>query len=92
MRAVIEHLGIGAPHVVFGHTHRAGSLTGDDQDEWLGLHNSGCWVFEDHFMTPNVGESPYWPGACIVLDDTGPPRLERLLGNTPHAELRPVPA
>ncbi|MGI8729870.1 MAG: hypothetical protein ACR2LK_07755, partial [Solirubrobacteraceae bacterium] len=79
-------LALSPAHVIFGHTHRTGMLAGDDAGEWrtpagTRLHNAGCWVFETHFMGPARGESPYWPGGAVALDDKGPPRLERLLGD-----------
>jgi len=79
-------LGLSPAHLIFGHTHRAGMLPGDDAGEWHApggtrLHNGGCWVYETHFMGRlPAGESPYWPGGAIAIDDDGPPRLERLLG------------
>jgi len=89
-----RRLDLAPAHLVFGHTHRTGMLAGDDASEWrtpvgTRLHNAGCWVFETHFMgTMPRGESPYWPGGAIVLDDDGPPRLERLLGDLPAGVLR----
>ena len=93
-RATLEALGeatrrlrLAPAHLIFGHTHRTGRLTGDDAFEWrtpagTQLYNSGSWVFETLFMgrAPRAS-SPYWPGGAIVLDDDGPPRLERLLGD-----------
>jgi hypothetical protein len=68
-------------------------LERDQPAEWrtpagTRLHNTGCWVFETHFMgrLPR-GESPYWPGGAIALDDEGPPRLERLLCDLPQSVL-----
>ncbi|MDX6678487.1 MAG: hypothetical protein QOE31_2539 [Solirubrobacteraceae bacterium] len=93
MTEVAGRLGLTAPHLVFGHTHRAGMLGGDDASEWrttagTTLHNAGCWVFETHFMGSRPrGASPYWPGGVIVLDASGPPRLERLLGDVPAGVL-----
>lgn len=92
MGQVVDRLGIGARHVVFGHTHRTGRLPGDDPSEWTTpsgarLHNCGCWVFETYLMTSVDGASPYWPGRCIVLEDDGPPRLEHLLGELAPGEL-----
>ncbi|HEV3228788.1 MAG TPA: metallophosphoesterase [Solirubrobacteraceae bacterium] len=89
MAQVVARLGIPADHVVFGHSHRAGPLPGDDAGEWSPggprLANSGCWVYEPTFMARASAGSPFWPGACVVLDDEGPPRLERLLeGVTPE--------
>jgi predicted phosphodiesterase len=89
---VIQRLHIEAEHVVFGHTHRSGPLPGDALLEWrtpggAQLWNTGCWVYETTFMTRTAGESPYWPGSCIVVDDDGPPRLLRLLSDRRHSEL-----
>jgi predicted phosphodiesterase len=87
--------GLKPKHLLFGHTHRTGMLEGDHASEWRTpsgtyLHNTGCWVFETHFMgrLPR-GESPYWPGGAIVVDDDGPPRLERLLGELSAEVLSP---
>lgn len=92
MGQVVQRLGIGAAHVIFGHTHRTGPLPGDDPSEWrapngAALHNAGCWVYETTFMNRTAGESPYWPGGCILVEDEGPPQLLRLLSDRPHAEL-----
>jgi UDP-2,3-diacylglucosamine pyrophosphatase LpxH len=97
MAEVVERLGVGrrgARHVIFGHTHRTGPLAGDSPEEWttpsgVRLHNCGCWVFETYLMTSVGGASPYWPGGCLALDDVGPPRLLRLLGDRGEAELSP---
>jgi hypothetical protein len=80
MREVVERLGIGAGHVIFGHTHRSGPWPGDDESEWAlpgggRLINSGCWIVDDAFGSTG----PYAPGTCVFVDDDGPPRLERLL-------------
>jgi Calcineurin-like phosphoesterase len=92
MCQVVDQLGIGARHVIFGHTHRAGPLAGDVLAEWTtpagtSLHNCGCWVFETYLMTTVDGGSPYWPGTCVIVDDEGPPRLEHLLRDLPADEL-----
>jgi hypothetical protein len=92
MSDVVQRLGIGARHVIFGHTHRSGPRPGDDLAEWTTpggaqLHNCGCWVFETYLMASVSGESPYWPGTCVLLDDDGPPRLERLLADRPAETL-----
>ncbi|MBA2637178.1 MAG: hypothetical protein H0U79_02965, partial [Solirubrobacterales bacterium] len=81
------------PHLVFGHSHRTGPLPDDDPGEWrtLGgaeLHNAGNWVFETAFLSGPDGTSPYWPGGFIAVDDEGPPRVERLLGDLPADTLR----
>jgi predicted phosphodiesterase len=80
MHSVVERLGIDAPHVIFGHTHRSGPWPDDDASEWArpgggSLVNSGCWIIDEAFGSTG----PYSPGTCVFLDDEGPPRLERLL-------------
>ena len=94
---VAGRLGLKPKHLVFGHTHRTGMLERDSPGEWrtpsgARLHNTGCWVFETHFMgSLPRGASPYWPGGAIAVDDEGPPRVERLLGEIP-AEILAAPA
>ena len=61
------------------------------------LHNAGSWIFDAAFMRRGPGSSsPYWPGGAIALDDDGPPRLERLLGDVPAlgraGAIRPIRA
>ncbi|MEA2396960.1 MAG: hypothetical protein QOK25_516 [Thermoleophilaceae bacterium] len=90
MATVVDRLGIGAAHVIFGHTHRSGPWPADDQAEWLlpgggRLINSGSWVHEPAYLGDPPHEGPYWPGTCIVVEDDGPPRLERLLDTVPAA-------
>ena len=85
---VVRRLQIEAPHVVFGHTHRAGPLPGDDLDEWrtgsgASLVNSGCWVQEPSFVRPDPARSPYRVGFCVWVADEGPPELANLLDATP---------
>ncbi|HEY3959028.1 MAG TPA: metallophosphoesterase [Solirubrobacteraceae bacterium] len=91
---VAARLDLGDAHVVFGHTHRAGPLPGDDAQEWLGrggarLVNSGSWIFDVSFAS-RQGDSPYWPGTCVLVDDSGPPVLKRLLMDLTHRDLAPV--
>jgi hypothetical protein len=54
------------------------------------LVNSGCWTYSQVFLTATPGESPYWPGTCVLVEDSGPPVLRRLLVDRTHAELRPA--
>jgi Calcineurin-like phosphoesterase len=94
MGEVAECLDLGGAYVVFGHTHRAGPLPGDDAAEWRApcgarLVNSGCWTYDSHFLTRTPGESPYWPGSCVIVEDEGPPILRRLLATRGHSELTP---
>lgn len=95
MGEVAARLGLGEAHVVFGHTHRAGPFPGDPESEWRGrggarLINSGSWVYDGIFLTATPGESPYWPGTCVLVEDTGPPVLKRLLLDRSHTDLAPV--
>jgi predicted phosphodiesterase len=85
MREVVARLRIDARHVIFGHTHRAGPLGGDDPADWAlpggaRLWNSGSWVLE-RAWTRDGTASPYWPGGAVELDDasSGEPRHVRLL-------------
>jgi hypothetical protein len=92
MAQAVDRLGIRAAHVVFGHTHRTGPLPGDDPADWTArsgarLVNSGCWVYERHFLSATPYESPYWPGVAVRVGDAGPPETVRLLGERGHAEL-----
>lgn len=89
---VAERLGIDDGYLIFGHTHRAGPLPGDDLTEWcprgVKLVNTGSWVFSPGFLTSTPGESPYWPGSCVVVEDAGPPEVRRLLLDRSPEELR----
>ncbi|MBV9464682.1 MAG: metallophosphoesterase family protein [Solirubrobacterales bacterium] len=81
---VVDRLRPGAEQVVFGHTHRAGPLPGEDGAQWrsaLGcqLLNSGSWVDEPGFLGSSPERSPYRAGFAVELDEQGPPRLVNLL-------------
>jgi calcineurin-like phosphoesterase family protein len=94
MGEVAARIGLGDAYVIFGHTHRAGPLPGDDQAEWIGrdgarLINTGSWTYASIFLTPTPGESPYWPGTCVLVEDSGPPLLKRLLHELTHEQLLP---
>ena len=89
---VLSRLDVRAEHVLFGHTHRSGPWPADDPAEWRAptgtrLWNTGCWVYQRHFLTDELGASPYWPGVAIVVEESGDPRHERLLHDQPHAAL-----
>jgi hypothetical protein len=100
MGEVAARLGLGDAHVIFGHTHRAGPLPGDVAGEWRGpagarLLNAGCWTYDAYFLTDTPGESPYWPGGSVLVEDEGPPTppvLRRLLDDRTTEELKPLPA
>jgi len=83
IREVALRLGIEAPYVLFGHTHRSGPWPRDDASEWRthaggSLINTGCWVYQRHFLGDSPGDSPYAPGTAVVIEESGPPRLIRL--------------
>ena len=97
MGEVAARLGLGDAHVIFGHTHRAGPRPQDVAAEWRGpagarLVNAGCWTYDSYFVTVNPGESPYWPGGAVLVDEEGPPQSLRLLDGQPADELKPLPA
>ncbi len=94
MGEVADRLGLGDAYVVFGHTHRAGPLPGDDPQEWRDsagarLVNCGSWTYSSVFLTSTAGQSPYWPGRCVLVEDSGPPQVQGLLGDRSHDELAP---
>jgi hypothetical protein len=91
---VLRRLGVNARHVIWGHSHRSGPWPGDDLSEWTThaggrVHNAGCWVYQPHFLTDEPNRSPYWPGTAVIIEESGPPTLVRLLGDRGHEELRP---
>jgi hypothetical protein len=93
MHEVLGRLGVTAPYVLFGHTHRSGPWPHDDRSEWTTpagtrLLNSGSWCYQPHFLSAEPNRSPYWPGTAIRVGDSGPPELIRLLGDRGHDELR----
>jgi predicted phosphodiesterase len=80
---VLSVLGVNPSYALFGHTHRAGPLAGDDLGEWITpfgvqLMNTGSWVHE-LFVLEYSRENPYRAGFAVELDATGPPRLVNLL-------------
>ena len=84
MGRVAETLAPDAEHVLFGHTHRAGPLPGDDWAEWSTLSgkrlwNSGNWYLESTFVSGMAERSPYWPGTIVWLEPGRAPRIENAL-------------
>ncbi|HEY4428010.1 MAG TPA: hypothetical protein VGN08_07385 [Solirubrobacteraceae bacterium] len=97
MGEVAARLGLGDAYVVFGHTHRAGPLPGDDPGDWVGgggarLVNAGNWTYSDVFLASTGRQSPYWPGTCVLVEDAGPPVVEALLQDRTPADVRPSQA
>jgi len=90
MSEVVGRLEVGATHVIFGHTHRPGPLPGEDP--WVtpsgaSLHNTGSWVYEHALLGADPRQSPYWPGTVVMVPESGPPRLVRLLDDLTPADL-----
>ena len=75
----LARLSVPAAHVIFGHTHRAGPLPGDDRSEWGRLLNVGSWVYESRFVGDDPARSPYRPGFAAIVGSDGPPELVNLL-------------
>jgi UDP-2,3-diacylglucosamine pyrophosphatase LpxH len=97
MGEVAARLELGDAYVVFGHTHRPGPLAGDAEQEWRGrggarLVNTGSWTYARVFLSGTPGESPYWPGTCVLVEEDGPPLVRRLLQDRTHAQIDPRPA
>jgi Calcineurin-like phosphoesterase len=97
MGEVAARMGLGDAYVIFGHTHRAGPFPGDEEREWLGrggarLVNTGSWTYASIFLTPTPGESPYWPGTCVLVEDSGPPTIRCLLHDRTHEQLLAQPS
>jgi hypothetical protein len=91
MAEVVRRLRIDARHVIFGHTHRAGPLPGE-ADGWLvpgapRLVNCGCWIYEPAYVGESAYRSAHWPGTCVLVDDSGPPRLQALLRDMSASQL-----
>jgi hypothetical protein len=81
---VIGRLDVHAPYVIFGHTHRAGPLPGDEPAEWLTpagarILNTGSWIYEPSWIGQTPVRSPYRPGFAAIVPEAGPPELVNLL-------------
>jgi hypothetical protein len=87
---VLHRLGVGADHVIFGHTHRAGPQPNDDPSEWTSgrgsLVNTGSWTYDREFVGDSGRDGPYRPGFCVLLDDDGAPQLVNLLDGRVRAQ------
>jgi predicted phosphodiesterase len=91
MGEVITRLEIDAAHVIFGHTHRAGPLEGDTGWTLPGgtrLWNPGSWVYSATLVGQRGGRSPYWPGRCAFVGDSGHPELRSVLTDVELASSR----
>jgi hypothetical protein len=85
-----RRLGLAGVHVINGHSHRPGPLGGEAEWPLPGggrLHNTGSWVFASAFHLPGDPPNPYWPGTVTWVEESGPPRRVRLLGDRSHADM-----
>ena len=87
MLDLMAALQVEAREVVFGHTHRPGPLPGDRGHWDSRLYNTGSWLYEPNLLGTTAGESPYWPGCVLFVEDTKRPRLECLLAGASHEDL-----
>ena len=93
MGEVAARLGLGDAYVVFGHTHRAGPLPGDDEQEWRG--RGGRPTRERRQLDVRVdlprahrrGE-PLLAGRVRARRRDGRPQVLRLLQDRSREELR----
>jgi Calcineurin-like phosphoesterase len=88
MATVLSGMGMEAPHVLFGHTHRPGPLPGDTEG-WtlpsgMRLWNSGSWLYESALERGQGPSHPYWPGTVVHVGPEGEPVLSNALA---HVEL-----
>lgn len=99
MHTVADRLAIDAPHVIFGHIHRRGPLTGEDgrsaaDPAWnrrgRQLHNTGCWLWVDAMLKTGDSTNPFWPGRVVIVEDEGPPEAIDVLGELSAAEIAPI--
>lgn len=86
MRDLIRALRLDAREVIYGHTHRPGPLPGDHGWD-ARLFNTGSWLYEPNLLRTTAGESPYWPGTALFIEDDKPPELRRLLLGASHEDL-----
>jgi hypothetical protein len=81
----LRRLGVDAPYVIWGHSHRSGPWPDDDQSEWIThaggrILNTGSWTYARHFVAGTRPDgNPYFPGTAVIVEADGPPRLVRLL-------------
>jgi hypothetical protein len=80
---VLTRLRVAAGYAIFGHTHRAGPLPGDEPSEWrtrtgISLLNTGSWV-HDRGWVGETPSGPYRPGFAVALSDDQAPQLINLL-------------
>ena len=84
MTEVVERLGIGAEHLVFGHTHHRGTPR---EQGAVRLWNTGSWVHSPTLLGKTAAKSPYWPGTICFVDDEGDPELVGALDDLTREQL-----
>lgn len=83
MREVVSRLELDAEYVIFGHTHRPGGTK---------LINAGSWGVSPNWPAVAARDDPYRAGTCVLVEETGSPRLVNLLDGVPASELEPTRA
>jgi hypothetical protein len=81
-REMMERLEIDAKHIIFGHTHRAGPFgreLGWTLANGTQVHNTGSWVYSRKLIGEAGHRSPYWPGTCVLVGDSGAPEVRGFL-------------
>jgi len=83
MGEAAARLELGDAYVVFGHTHRAGPFSGEDELQWRGrlgarLINCGCWLGDNAVSDFARGRTTCLRGTCVVVEDAGPPTVASL--------------
>jgi hypothetical protein len=86
MSDLIVALEIDTGEIIYGHTHRPGPLAHDTNWD-ARLFNTGSWLYEPNLLRSSAGDSPYWPGTLLFVEDDKPPELRSLLLDLPHEEL-----
>lgn len=90
MGEAAARLELGDAYVVFGHTHRAGPYSGEDELQWRGrlgarLINCGCWLGDDAVSDFARGRPADFGGSCVVVEETGSPAVVSLHGRVSAA-------
>jgi predicted phosphodiesterase len=90
MGEAAARLELGDAYVVFGHTHRAGPFSGEDELQWRGrlgarLINCGCWLGDVAVSDFGRGRAACFSGSCVVVEDSGPPAVVLLHGRVSAA-------
>jgi UDP-2,3-diacylglucosamine pyrophosphatase LpxH len=91
MAKVARALGVEASWIVFGHVHRRGPRSRDDQLRWSDgtarLLCTGSWRYEPVVVRGLDAAASYWPGGAVSIGEDGVPRSVGLLDGLSEREL-----